>query len=401
MVTQLEAITGLRRRRSRLADIITAEAEATLPGRRRLEQDVELQERELEERERANRASLRLRRQELSAQEEQAKKAQLIGGISTGVQAGFVIDKFTGGAVRKGLGRGISAGRAALGLGGVTAATAAPGSAIEAANLLAASKIVGPGEQILAVGETFAPAISEVTTAAVTGAEVGAEAAIAEAATITESATSGTLTGTLLKAAPVLAAVVLASTQANLEDWTEEQIGTSAKHAIGIADRAAQGALIGSIGGPAGAATGAIIGATVGVVEQSWDWIQEQTVVGKAADWIDEHICIIVSVCYGLDSPEANTAREYRDAFMDNQELRGYYMIAEKVVPVLKRHSLLAGLLKKHIVSRWIEVAASELYEEKERPGLISYAVSFGFLWLCRKIGQQRISFQRANGEVF
>jgi hypothetical protein len=46
--------------------------------------------------------------------------------------------------------------------------------------------------------------------------------------------------------------------------------------------------------------------------------------------------CIIVTACHGPDSPEVDIARQYRDKYLDDDTLRGYYMLAELIVPFMK-----------------------------------------------------------------
>lgn len=309
MVDQLRAITGgMRRRRSNVIDIINAQA-AFLPTERRLAQDVEREEKALAEAERANRASLALRRQALAAQEEQAEKAQLISGISTGVQGAFLLDKVTGGRVATGLKA------AAMKIPGVEAATGAVKTGLSKAagvvGLGKAATLSGKGTSLAKIVADAGPSIGTgtvtiggeaVTGAAATEAVVpvakGAEA-VAAASTATEGAAvteagalaeeSGLLAGAELSTAipAILAVTGIELTKDQFADYTEAQIGTSAKPVAGIAARAGQGALIGTFILPGlGTTAGTAIGAAVGAIEEAADWISET--INDAGDWFTD-----------------------------------------------------------------------------------------------------------------
>ncbi|MFA5377520.1 MAG: hypothetical protein WC455_17345 [Dehalococcoidia bacterium] len=133
------------------------------------------------------------------------------------------------------------------------------------------------------------------------------------------------------------------------------------------------------------------IGATVGgIVEAPKTFLN--TITGGG--------CIIITACTRPHAYEVEIAREYRDSRMDADQLRGYYMIAEKVVPLLNCD------LKKKFVKGWFVDPLVDYGEVMlgKKPGpcrVFSYLVARFFLTLCRKVGQTRKSFVRANGEVF
>jgi len=110
--------------------------------------------------------------------------------------------------------------------------------------------------------------------------------------------------------------------------------------------------------------------------------------------------CIIVTACTDPHSPEVEIAREYRDKFMDLDQIRGYYMIAEKVVPLIKRSNIFKGIVKRVLVDSLVDYGKSALGKQEQKPRLASRTISKGFLWLCRKVGQTRETFTRCNGEV-
>jgi hypothetical protein len=110
--------------------------------------------------------------------------------------------------------------------------------------------------------------------------------------------------------------------------------------------------------------------------------------------------CIIVTACTHPHAYEVEIAREYRDKFMDADQLRGYYMMAERIVPWLDCN------LKKKAIKRWFVDPLVDYGEVTlaKKPGpcrMFSYIVARLFLSLCRVVGKKRESFVRENGEVF
>ena len=346
MATQQSAVTG-RRTRSPLRSIISAQA----PFSRelaRIEDEKLLRDEELD-----------LVRKRILSDEEQAAEARKISTASTIVSGGLGLAQLAPEGLLGGIASGVGQ---ALGFTEVAAATAPT---------------------------------------------------LVEAAALAETATATGIGTTIGKALPGLAvATGLQLARPNIEEFTEEQVGTSAVPVANIAGRAGQGAAIGgTIGGPAGAAAGAIIGGAIGVSEETFGWMDEQlgttaaTVlnpVGALTGWLDDQgVCIIITACTDRDSPEVEIAREYRDIFMTPQQLRGYYMIAERFVPTLKRRSTIKDWVKRRIVDRWIEFAKWSLGMTNDKPSFLSSVLSLGFLSLCNRVGQQRFSYMRLNGEVF
>ncbi len=111
-------------------------------------------------------------------------------------------------------------------------------------------------------------------------------------------------------------------------------------------------------------------------------------------------LCIIVTACTDPHSPEVQIAREYRDKHMDLDQIRGYYMIAEKVVPLIKQSDLFKKIVKRVLVDSLVDYGKSALGKQEAKPRLFSTMVSRAFLWLCGKIGKTRETFVRCNGEV-
>jgi len=108
--------------------------------------------------------------------------------------------------------------------------------------------------------------------------------------------------------------------------------------------------------------------------------------------------CIIVTACCGRNSPEVTVARAYRDTCMDIVTLRGYYRIAEAVVPVLERHAWLRRLTKHVLVDNLVTYGLDVMYGY--RPPVWSAIISRLFLGACRLAGVTTPYTLRSNGEV-
>lgn len=153
------------------------------------------------------------------------------------------------------------------------------------------------------------------------------------------------------------------------------------KTGVGFASGALAGAAYGSVGGPAGMIAGAIVGGVTGAA-------------GGAAG------CIIVTACTNAKSWEVNVTRRYRDTFLDCETLRGYYVIAEEVVPMLKQFPLLKRFTKYWLVDSLVDYAEYRLKIKRTKPRVVSSLISEWFLRKCKSRGRKTVSFTRANGEI-
>jgi hypothetical protein len=111
--------------------------------------------------------------------------------------------------------------------------------------------------------------------------------------------------------------------------------------------------------------------------------------------------CIIVTACTGRNSPEVEIARKYRDRFLDADQLRGYYALAEMVVPVLERNKKARQNVKKWLVDRLIDYGEYRIGLKQRKPLWSSVAVSKVFLATIKAIGMILPEYVRANGEVY
>jgi len=111
--------------------------------------------------------------------------------------------------------------------------------------------------------------------------------------------------------------------------------------------------------------------------------------------------CIIITACTDPNSYEVNVTRRYRDKIMHPTTLRGYYMLAEKVVPLIQESDKLKKFLKKHLVDSLVDTLEWKLNEKTEKPKIKSRLITAAFLSSCRVLGLTKNQFVRCNGEVF
>ena len=128
---------------------------------------------------------------------------------------------------------------------------------------------------------------------------------------------------------------------------------------------------------------------------------------GKVLDFIDnpsnffKDSCMIVTACTSRKSPEVEIAREYRDKFLTRRQLRGYYMLAEKIVPRMHRSPRLTRLIKRWLVDPLIVYGRHALVKTAPPPWRYERIIATAFLALIGCIGRTRKQFTRANGEVY
>ncbi len=286
----------------------------------------------------------------LDLQEEQMKReagaARIKGLVSIG-ELGF-----KGYEALKGTALG-----AKLGIGAVkpaisgTAASWATGGAQAQALMAPAGKAIVGGKIAEPVASSFA------------AAGEGAQTAVA-GATETASTTTSSLVGSVLEPAGIGMA---AGTVAHMLPVPEE------------AQRAIGGAAGAALGFAAGGPVGGIIGAIAGVFGGG---------------------CIIVTAATSPDSYEVQIARRYRDEYLDQQTLRGYYCIAEWIVPYMERSERVKKLVKKHLVDHLIKYG-EYVFGIKKRCPIRSKLITKLFLKQCKFIGGMIPYYVRLNGEVW
>jgi hypothetical protein len=136
----------------------------------------------------------------------------------------------------------------------------------------------------------------------------------------------------------------------------------------------------------------------MGVIEDN-PWVKNVMDVLNPIGFVEEEAgCIIVTACTDRNSPEVELTREYRDRFLTPDQLRGYYMIAETILPYVKKHKT---FVKRILVDNLIEYGRYALDKTSDRPSIASRIITRTFLCLCKLVGRTRKQFIRANGEVF
>lgn len=109
----------------------------------------------------------------------------------------------------------------------------------------------------------------------------------------------------------------------------------------------------------------------------------------KDNSWIpDVGDCIIVSACTGRDSYEVNIARTFRDRYMDEETLTGYYALCVFVVPFIQKYPLLKRIVKRCLVDRLVDYGEWRLGFKPNTELSTSGVVKKVFLGLCRHIGK-------------
>ena len=114
---------------------------------------------------------------------------------------------------------------------------------------------------------------------------------------------------------------------------------------------------------------------------------------------LSKNKCIMVTACHGEESGEVDIAREYRDKHMSKEQIRGYYMIAERIVPGMVDDKF-RQQIKSEIVDPLIEYGKWRLGKTKDTPSETAREVTAMFLDACRSTGAECTSYVRYNGEV-
>lgn len=159
--------------------------------------------------------------------------------------------------------------------------------------------------------------------------------------------------------------------------------------------RMAGGVIGGAIGGGVtGGPMGAVFGGIGGFLNQAF---------GDSEKSAMENIglgCIIVTTCTDNNKKKIDIAREYRDKHLDINTLRGYYIIAEEIVPFLKKNKKIKRMVRKGLVEHLIAYGKFKLNKTKKRPSMVSIIVTKSFIFLCKITGMCKQTFVRYNQEA-
>jgi hypothetical protein len=365
---QHEAVTG-RKRKNPYASVLTGLGPALRTAARTAELD-DLRGKELEQTQRNFDASQALTREQMKIAEEQNAKATLIGGLSTGVSAAAMADKagminlkdlsFSG--LKKYLPGGYGGG-----------GSAAPELVAGADGVLTSA---GTGEALLEGGGQIAPEL-------IGEAGAGGTAGVGGAA----GSALGTVGSAVSTAVPyiALARIGMPLLGSALEKWTPGEPGGSNVFQQGA--RITKDEYMRPI-----EAVHEAFGIEVPEVAEA---------IFNPGGYIMKSLCIIVTACTSPDSHEVNVARQFRDRYMDNLQLRGYYRIAEKTAPVMHRYPAVKRFVKRYFVDGFVQYGECALGLTTVRPGRWAAFVTAAFLGLCGCAGARRQRFVRSNGEVF
>jgi len=179
--------------------------------------------------------------------------------------------------------------------------------------------------------------------------------------------------------------------------------------ATGVRDDVGKAMLLGQGGENeqdiAGGVTG---GAAAGAAAGTWVFPGVGTAVGGLLGGIAggvatafEDDCIIVTCCHGSNSKEVQIAKEYRDRFMSKRQIRGYYVMAELLVPRMTQKPGLKKAVKRLLVDRLIPYGMWATGKTTRWPSVTSYFVTKAFLGLCSIFGALVPQYERITGEVY
>jgi len=97
--------------------------------------------------------------------------------------------------------------------------------------------------------------------------------------------------------------------------------------------------------------------------------------------------CIIISACTSPYSHEVEISREFRDKYMGKYHLGGYYALANKLAPKIRKSHFFKLIIKKFLVDRLVDYGEWILGYKPKRMLKTSRIVTEGFLFVCAAIG--------------
>jgi hypothetical protein len=187
-------------------------------------------------------------------------------------------------------------------------------------------------------------------------------------------------------------------------------MGSGILGATGVRDDVGKAVLLGQGGETEQDIAGGVVGgAATGAAAGTWVFPGVGTaiggiiggVVGGATAALDDS-CIIVTCCHGRHSEQVQIARDYRDAFMTPRQIRGYYVLADRLVPHMIRKPKLKTVVGRLLVNRLITFGRWATGRTATLPTITSFLVTKVFLGLCSGVGiyvQQYV--RRVTGEVY
>jgi hypothetical protein len=230
------------------------------------------------------------------------------------------------------------------------------------------------------------------------GAETGVETGTSGASA------SGSFSGSSLSGLATIAAAIQGALET--KDYTEKHGWTESGGVKGYLGRSSQHPVTAVT---SGAISGTGIGpetlVDTGLVSESSEVGKTGTKIAnleeKSVEWLrDRTGCIIITACTAPNSYEVNVARICRDTYMTPVQLRGYYMIAERVVPKMHTYPRLKRFVKKHLVDHIVRDGECRIGLRSTAP-LRSRIITGTFLRLCTLAGLSLPQYVRTNGEVY
>ena len=148
----------------------------------------------------------------------------------------------------------------------------------------------------------------------------------------------------------------------------------------------------------AGTAAGTYAGAQIGTAIFPGVGTVIGSIIGSVVTDLVGDSCIIVTAIHGRDSEQVDIARRFRDTFLDSPTLRGYYFLAEQIVPFMKLYPDFKHYVKTLLVDKLIQFGRAVFDKQPVSDEAISTTLSF--LSTCRQIGLGIPQYKRMNGEV-
>jgi len=148
----------------------------------------------------------------------------------------------------------------------------------------------------------------------------------------------------------------------------------------------------------AGTAAGTYAGAQIGTAIFPGVGTVIGSIIGSVVTDLLGDSCIIVTAIHGRDSEQVDIARRFRDTFLDSPTLRGYYFLAEQIVPFMKLYPDFKHYVKTLLVDKLIQFGRAVFDKQPVSDEAISTTLSF--LSTCRQIGLGIPQYKRMNGEV-
>lgn len=115
---------------------------------------------------------------------------------------------------------------------------------------------------------------------------------------------------------------------------------------------------------------------------------QYETEVEKQSAKKARRSCIIITACTSPTSYEVEIARMFRDDFLTDNTLGGYYALCEIVVPLIDRFKTIRKAVKRLLVDRFIDFAEVVYCKKRKHNLRYSEPVTMVFLAVCGIIGK-------------